>query len=225
MPDQIYGNIMRKMIVELSPNMIMKIAWKDMFTTVEYLEGRALLKIDFERKTKLAIADIKMKDGYTLDDLKMPKEATILDVLKVDRNKYTCLIKVQAKRRFSHIFKLFNLNIIYDVPYYASKEKLVFSCIGDNESLEKLLKVIKVLGKVKDIRFQKATFQEYEMLNCLTDKQKDVMIAARKYGYYNYPREINSEKLAEKVGLSKATTIEHLRKAEGRIVEQLLAGY
>ena len=37
----------------------------------------------------------------------------------------------------------------------------------------------------------------------LTDKQRKILVAANKNGYYKYPRKINSQKLSEIVGLSK----------------------
>ncbi len=36
---------------------------------------------------------------------------------------------------------------------------------------------------------------------------------------------MNAEELSKRVGVSKATVVEHLRKAEGRLMASLLAGY
>ncbi|MCD4843979.1 MAG: helix-turn-helix domain-containing protein, partial [Methanosarcinales archaeon] len=52
-----------------------------------------------------------------------------------------------------------------------------------------------------------------------------IIIAANKYGYYDYPKKINSQQLSQKVKLSKSTLIQHLRKAEGRIMANISAGY
>ena len=73
--------------------------------------------------------------------------------------------------------------------------------------------------------FKKAVYQKHDILTVLTDKQRDILITAQKHGYYKYPRKIKPEELAQKIGISKGTAIEHLRKAEERIMENILAGY
>ena len=82
-----------------------------------------------------------------------------------------------------------------------------------------------LFGKVYNIRYHKAVYQEHNMLSVLTDKQREIILAAKREGYYDYPRKINTKELAEKVGVSKATVVEHLRKAEGRLMANILAGY
>ena len=127
--------------------------------------------------------------------------------------------------KLMHWLKIKDLDVIYDLPFFLSKEKFVFSAIGENDNLKRLLKVMKLMGKVRSTHFQKATFTEYNILSCLTDKQKEVVIEARKLGYYDYPKKVSSQELADNLGISRATTIEHLRKAEARLMETILAGY
>ena len=121
--------------------------------------------------------------------------------------------------------KKFNIDIKWDTPSIFKKDKMVLSVTGNQVNLKKFLDVITNLGEIKSISFKKATFNEQMMLSCLTEKQKEILIAAKKNGYYNYPRKINSKQLSEIVGLSKPTVVQHLRKAEVRLVSNILTGY
>lgn len=55
----------------------------------------------------------------------------------------------------------------------------------------------------------------------LSQRQHDVFELARERGYYNWPRQISATELAEELDVSKATVLEHLRKAESRLFDQL----
>ncbi len=52
-----------------------------------------------------------------------------------------------------------------------------------------------------------------------------MVIEAKRNGYYEYPRKSSEGELARKFGLNKSTTVEHLRKAENRMLDQILAGH
>ncbi|MHC1604805.1 MAG: hypothetical protein ACXQTP_02385 [Candidatus Methanofastidiosia archaeon] len=143
---------------------------EDFFEKIEYGEGKALLKLDFERGIKIVIADLKLREPHTLKDLNFSEGVAILDVLKEENNKYTCLIKVEYKNKMKKIFKLFNFDVIYTLPGFVSEEKIVFSFIGDNDKFEKFLKIAKILGHVKNIHYKKINFPEHDILSSLTEK-------------------------------------------------------
>jgi predicted DNA binding protein len=44
---------------------------------------------------------------------------------------------------------------------------------------------------------------------------------ARQEGYYDWPRGTSVEALADQLDLSKSTLLEHLRKAEAKILTQM----
>jgi len=51
----------------------------------------------------------------------------------------------------------------------------------------------------------------------LSERQREVFKLARRRGYYEWPREVSATELAEELDVSKATALEHLRKAEAKI--------
>ena len=86
--------------------------------------------------------------------------------------------------KFKGLAKKFDLNLKWDTPTAFTQDKMVFSVIGDEEALQKFLRNVKFLGHIEKISFQEAVFSGHTVLSCLTDKQKDIIIAAKNNGYY-----------------------------------------
>ena len=56
----------------------------------------------------------------------------------------------------------------------------------------------------------------------LTDRQAAALAAAIEIGYFDTPRRASAEDLAAKLGVSPSTAVEHLRKAEKKVLESYL---
>ena len=216
---------MRKMIIEMKLNEDYLKNFNFLIDKIESIEFLELLKIDFQKRIKMAIAAFNLKEGYTIEDIKVPEYVEIFTVLQKNGNRYVCLIKAKYFKSLSTLAKKFNIDIIWDTPSIFTKDKMVISVTGNEDNLKKILELFKKIGNVKKISFVKAIYNEQTLLTCLTDKQREILIAAKKNGYYNYPRKINSKELSKKIGLSKPTVVQHLRKAEVRLVSNLLTGY
>lgn len=52
----------------------------------------------------------------------------------------------------------------------------------------------------------------------LSERQREVFELARRQGYYSWPRETSASDLADDLGVSKTTLLEHLRKAEAKLL-------
>jgi len=191
----------------------------------ESIELIELIKLDFEKGVKMGIAALNMKDGFTIDDIEIPDFMEMLTVLKQEGNRYIVFAKVKFFKKVVRLTQKFNIDIIWDTPSIFKKDKMVLSVIGDEKNLQKFLDAIKILGKVESVSFKKANFNDQSIISCLTKRQREILIAAKKNGYYSYPRKINSEELSEKIGISKPTVIQHLRKAEVRLISNIFMGY
>ena len=65
-------------------------------------------------------------------------------------------------------------------------------------------------------------FAEDSLLNRLTDRQKRVLVLAYRLGYYDVPKKVNSDELGSRLHLAGSTVVEHLDKAEHRILNGVL---
>jgi len=216
---------MRKMILEMKLNEKYLKNFDFLLDKIESIELLELLKIDFQKRIKMAIAAVILKDGHTIEDIKMPDYVEIFNVLQKQGKRYICLIKAKYFKSLSSLAKKFNIDIIWDTPSVLTKDKMIISVTGSEENLKKILDLFKNIGTVSKISFVKSIYSEQTILSCLTEKQREILIAAKKNGYYSYPRRINSKELSKKIGLSKPTVVQHLRKAEVRLVSNILTGY
>jgi len=75
-----------------------------------------------------------------------------------------------------------------------------------------------------DIRVEKIISSEEKSISNppyqkLSERQREIFELAQQNGYYSWPRETSAAELAEKVDISKATLLEHLRKAEAKLLD------
>jgi len=197
--------------------------------SIESMEVLDVLKIDIEKYFKLLLVKITMKQNHSIEELKDCKNIEIISTIEKDEQSITCLMKgkmpVHYLSKLGNITKKFNVNVIWDVPSRMNGKELVISAIGDEKDINKIAKAYKLIGTIEKISFTKNFLHGIDLLQCLTPKQKEILIKAMEKGYYEYPRKINTNTLSEHVALSKSTTVEHLRKAENRLISTVLSGY
>ena len=108
-------------------------------------------------------------------------------------------------------------------PLGIADGKVRFSFLGGEQQVKDFMEKISAIGiHYRVILLADANFSPISPLSQLTAKQREVLLAAYKYGYYDIPRKITSEELAKKIGLVNSTVVEHLRKAEQRLIRQII---
>jgi predicted DNA binding protein len=216
---------MRKITVEYIPLDGMKENMKSTFEDIYSYEILDMLKVDFEEGICIDLIEVRLKENRSIDDIKIIGTMEILGVLRSDGDKHICLIKHTEPEESKENMKSFDLDLILSTPTIASLEKCTTTYMGENKNLQKFLDIIKPHVEITNMSFKKAVYERQDLLSVLTEKQKEILLAAHKHGYYEIPKKINSERLSEKVNIGKTTVIEHLRKAENRILNEVLAGY
>lgn len=214
---------MKRLVIKLRPHRKFVEPFEDMLSNFESFKLLDLVRIDFEKGQKVGVIEVVLKEGIRLKDIDLPTGYEILGILKEEGSKYVLMAKITAPKEMIPLFKTFDIDIVWGTPLHKTKDEAVISVMGSEENLRKLLLALGRISDILEVSVQNPSFSSDDLLSCLTDKQREVMGAARDSGYYQYPRRITATQLAGRLGMSKATALEHLRKAEARLMGAILS--
>jgi predicted DNA binding protein len=97
--------------------------------------------------------------------------------------------------------------------------------LGNAKQLRGVLSSLdRAKARYRLVSLMNARFSPNSLLSRLTEKQREVLLKGYELGYYDLPRKISSEPIAKKLGLTKSTWVEHRRKAERRLLAEVLSG-
>ncbi|MGA2522728.1 MAG: helix-turn-helix domain-containing protein [Candidatus Bathyarchaeia archaeon] len=213
---------MRRLIIEFSGKELQKV-----FEKVKSLEMVNILKMapgDLAAIMKVEFTDpsVKIEELFPAHIGKVEAE-----LLYQEGEIGTYFIKAKTKQKFTEKEQ----SELGDFPYISTpfefkdgKVKHIF--IGDSKQIKKYLENLeKSPVHYKVISIMDARFPPRSPLARLTAKQREVLLSAYKLGYYDLPRRTGSEELAKKFGLVKSTLVAHRRKAERRLLKEMLSEF
>ncbi len=214
---------MRKVIIEIEPYEATKEAQKPMFTHIHSYEVLEVLKMDHVKGLYVDLIECHLKENVSIDELASIGSMDILSVIRSEGDKHICLVLGHEAEDATNIFK--ELNLIYTAPSLISEDRIIVSFISGQKDMISFVELVKAhIGKVVNLTFKQSAYEKKDLLSVLTDKQRQIMVAAYRSGYYDIPTRISSERLSKMMNISKPTLLEHLRKAERRIITEILAG-
>jgi predicted DNA binding protein len=109
------------------------------------------------------------------------------------------------------------------VPFEIKEGKLRVTFLGSSVQVRRLLHQTAMMGiRHRVVSLTDSKYSWESPLSRLTERQRKILIAAYSQGYYDLPRKINSEQLARQLDMGSSTLVEHLRKAERRLLTELL---
>ncbi|WP_101296682.1 helix-turn-helix domain-containing protein [Halegenticoccus soli] len=86
--------------------------------------------------------------------------------------------------------------------------------------LKAIIADLRALGRVRLAKLKPFSTPETP----LSPRQTEVLSLALEAGYYDWPRRTDAQTLAARLGISHSTLLEHLRKAEKKMLSEALAG-
>jgi predicted DNA binding protein len=213
---------MRRLILEVSEKELSKIG-VDLppFDRIESLELLHILKHDQEELA--AVWRLELKNATTVNDLLKGGFLVEIQVLAAEKNrKY--IVFMRTGPIISTALNFLNAAGGYLFsPLEIRDGKMKISFIGSERQMQDFFAKVSERGiRYKVTSLTDASFSPDSPLNKLTEKQRQVLLAAHKFGYYDVPRKVSSEQLAQKLGIGDSTLVEHLRKAEKRLIDNIL---
>jgi hypothetical protein len=212
---------MRKLTVSVTLGSVFVHVIRSTAGFYEKIEVLEILKENNAKGYTLGIARILLSEGYALKEVRFPPHFRVLDTFESKGREHICLVKVSIPPQFSSLLCWTDIDVFWERPLLFTQETITFSCTGPEPALEKVVQFSKLLGTVTSLAYEVAGYRGYQVLLRLTEKERLVLTSAISSGYYEYPRRISATELAEKLGYSKSTLIEYLRKAEIKMMEEI----
>ncbi len=214
---------MRRLILEISEKELSKLGLEiGDFQKIKSLDFLHFLRQDSEEFAVISRIEFR-DDSFKIEDLLaggLLVEAQLLE----QENSRTYTVFLKGGPSLSSILNYLGIGGYLFPPLEIRGRKVTFSFLGSAQQVGEFVKKITALGiRHRVVSLTEANFSPDSPLSKLTQKQRDVLIAAYKLGYYDIPRRINSEKLAKKLNIGGSTLGEHLRKAERRLLINILA--
>jgi DNA-binding CsgD family transcriptional regulator len=109
------------------------------------------------------------------------------------------------------------------VPFEIKDGRVRMTYLGTFKNVRAFLANIEKLGvKYRVASISDAKFPRGSPMARLTERQRQVLVAAYRLGYYDDPRRISSQQLADRLKIGSSTLVEHRRRAERLLLSELI---
>jgi predicted DNA binding protein len=110
-------------------------------------------------------------------------------------------------------------------PDFLKVDRMKVEMIGKENEIKKLLHYTNKWGdnSFKILGLTSIDTKGGSLLSKLTSRQRQMLLTAYALGYYDVPRRISSDELSIHLNVDKSTIVEHLRKAERKIIGSIIA--
>lgn len=111
-------------------------------------------------------------------------------------------------------------------PDFLDVDRMKVEMIGKENEIKKLVHYANKWGdnSFKILGLTSIDAKGESLLSKLTSRQRQILLTGYALGYYDVPRRISSDDLSRHLNVDKSTVVEHLRKAERKLIGSIIAG-
>jgi DNA-binding CsgD family transcriptional regulator len=111
-------------------------------------------------------------------------------------------------------------------PDFLDVDRMKVEMIGKEDEIKKLVHYANKWGdnSFKILGLTSIDAKGESLLSKLTSRQRQILLTGYALGYYDVPRRISSDDLSRHLNVDKSTIVEHLRKAERKLIGNIIAG-
>jgi DNA-binding CsgD family transcriptional regulator len=111
-------------------------------------------------------------------------------------------------------------------PDFLDVDRMKVELVGKEDEISKFLQYTSKLSNnsFKILGLTSIDTKGESLLSKLTLRQRQMLLTAYALGYYEVPRKISSDDLSRHLNVDKSTIVEHLRKAERKLIGSIIAG-
>ncbi len=195
------------------------------------LEKIGLNYLDFaESKDQsiVVIDGLKISSETCVNIWQVPKDAilnrerlgiTELSKIKTTDGKTTFLVK---KHPTKLTLMLEKHSLYYEFPIQITHCLAKVAVTGISADITKFLQELDELGVKYRVTLAADYITQSDIISNLTARQKESLNLALKDGYFKTPRETNAHILADKMGIKHTTFLQHLRRAQEKILKMVI---
>jgi hypothetical protein len=213
---RIPDRVMKKMAVRLSADIFDYC--KSYGQVIERFEVISLFNLAGDLHSE--VCRFTIKEGIPVDQIQCNYVSNLI-VLQNRGREYTCLVRGKFSDDITRFLQTYGSK--FEPPVVFENDCLSFSMVGDPEDFSTFVKDAAEKGWGLEI----LSVCDYNprvsgIFDILTPKQKEILRESYRRGYFDHPRRINAGELAEEMGMHKTTLLEHIHKAEKRLIGHLL---
>ncbi len=209
--------------LQIPGNFLEHIGFADLFQELDFVE--ILNAFQYDQTHFFALQKIRFShdiEGKLDKYIKKYFKPQAFQLLTQTGNEVICIMNQSKKSGFFPIFDSGPWALLF--PIHISQQLLLINIISQNEYIDKLFKIIssftkdyKIVGMTdvdKLDKFDNTLWRSAIPFPEFTKRQKEISTYAAKNGYFNSPKMISADKIANHFGISVSAVNKTLKKAE-----------